>query len=119
MVKSREYVCFAYQFKPCFIKIYYFLKFLFVYILNRFDALILKIIFLKIKKIFFNTFQYKKYFKKQQQPYSRIFIFMWFPGVFLLCFCKPMIAVMPINNINNTIRLFQCSDSDSSNTIFF
>jgi hypothetical protein len=30
-----------------------------------------------------------------------------------------MIAVMPINNINNTIRLFQCSDSDSSNTIFF
>jgi hypothetical protein len=33
--------------------------------LDHFDALISKIIFLKIKEYYFNTFSSKKYFKKQ------------------------------------------------------
>jgi len=43
----------------------YFLLNFFLYFLNRFNALILKIIFLKnIKKYYFDKFQYQKHFKK-------------------------------------------------------
>jgi hypothetical protein len=41
------------------------LKINFLCVLDRFDTLILK-----IKKNYFNAFQYKKYFKKQSQPQS-------------------------------------------------
>ena len=37
--------------------------------LDHFDTLILKIIFLKLKKHYFNIFLSKKHFKKQLQPY--------------------------------------------------
>jgi len=38
---------------------------IFLMFLDHFDALISKIIFLKIKEYYFNTFSSKKYFKKQ------------------------------------------------------
>jgi len=40
-------------------------KLIFLYVFDRFNTLILKIIFFKIKKHHFNTFQYKKHFIKQ------------------------------------------------------
>jgi hypothetical protein len=43
----------------------------FLYVLDRFDALILKINFLKIKKHHFDIFQHEKHFKKQPQPHSQ------------------------------------------------
>jgi len=47
------------------VKNYYF------YILDRFDVLNLKIIFLKIKKYHFNAFRNEKHFKKQSQLHSQ------------------------------------------------
>jgi hypothetical protein len=47
------------------------LKINFLYILNRFDVLILKIIFLKKTKHYFDAFQHEKHFKKQSQPHSQ------------------------------------------------
>jgi hypothetical protein len=55
-----------------FFKILIFLlKINFLYILNCFNTLILKIIF-KNKKKYFNNFQYKNYFKTYPLPYFRI-----------------------------------------------
>jgi uncharacterized membrane protein len=39
--------------------------------LDHFDVLILKIIFKKYKKYYFNIFSSEKYFKKQPQPHFR------------------------------------------------
>jgi len=39
--------------------------------LDRFDALISKIIFKKIKKHHFNAFRHEKHFEKQPQPHSQ------------------------------------------------
>ena len=44
-------------------------KSIFLYVLDRFDALILKIILKKIKKYHFDIFQHEKHFKKQSQPH--------------------------------------------------
>jgi uncharacterized membrane protein len=43
----------------------------FLYVLNRFNMLILKITFKKYKKYHFNIFQHKKYFKKQPKTHSK------------------------------------------------
>jgi hypothetical protein len=42
-----------------------------LYILDRFEALMSKLIFLKIKKHHFDAFRHEKYFKKQLQPHSQ------------------------------------------------
>jgi len=42
----------------------------FLYVLDRFDALISKIIFFK-KKYHFDAFQNEKHFEKQPQPHSQ------------------------------------------------
>jgi hypothetical protein len=39
--------------------------------LDRFDALILKIIFKKFKKYLFDAFRHKEHFKKQPQSHSQ------------------------------------------------
>jgi len=39
--------------------------------LDRFDALISKIIFKKLKKYHFDAFRHEKHFEKQPQPYSQ------------------------------------------------
>jgi hypothetical protein len=59
------------QANPHFQKIHFFAKINFFYILNRFDTLILKIIFLK-KKHHFNIFQHEKHFKKQLETHYKI-----------------------------------------------
>jgi hypothetical protein len=43
----------------------------YIYVLNRFDALISKIILKKMKKHHFDAFRHKKHFEKQQQPHSQ------------------------------------------------
>jgi len=45
-------------------------KLIFLYILDRFDALISKIIFF-LKINYFDAFQYEKHFEKQPQPHSQ------------------------------------------------
>ena len=42
-----------------------------MYVLNRFDALILKMIFKKMKKHHFDAFRHEKHFEKQPQPHSQ------------------------------------------------
>jgi len=57
---------------PCFQKnqFLFLLKIIFLYVLDRFDTLISKIIF-KNKKYYFDAFRYEKHFEKQLQPHSR------------------------------------------------
>jgi hypothetical protein len=42
-----------------------------LYVLNRFDALILKMILKKMKKHHFDAFRHEKHFEKQPQPHSQ------------------------------------------------
>jgi hypothetical protein len=70
--KTNERKGFGNAVQTAFLKNFnFFYKNFFLYILDRFDALILKIIFKKIKKHHFDAFQHGKYFEKQPQPHSQ------------------------------------------------
>jgi hypothetical protein len=74
VIKNKSGIAFQNAGQPVFLKYSFFLlkvKY-FLYVLDYFDVLILKIIFKKLKKNHFNTFQYKKYFEKQLQLYFQI-----------------------------------------------
>ena len=103
----RYHIVWEHDVKFIFKKFNFLLKVNCFYVLNFFDVLISKIIFLKIKKYYFNIFYHEKYFKKQPQShlkkkkvlslslslsiYIYIYIYIYsslvksFPHIFIIC----------------------------------